>query len=166
MCFRILALAMSALAAMNIVAQNDPVVRTNALPRPATPATTNLFASTNTVRTTNLFAATNAIVRPIGLMEAIRLALTNNYDIRIESFSPKIAQTDLEAAKGAYDPVVSAAGSRTQEKTDTRDQRTDRFSVGLDQYLPTGGTIDFSVNANETGGNQFSPTNRVFRSGQ
>src|SRR5215212_2153842 len=135
---RILTGASIALATMNIFAQNDPVVRTNTLPRPATPATTNLF-TTNTVTTTNLFAPTNAVVRPLGLMEAIQLALTNNYDIRIESFSPKIAQTDLDAAKGAYDPVIGAAATHRQEKTDGRDTKTDSLSVGLDTYLPTGG---------------------------
>ena len=154
-----------ALAAMNVFAQNDPVVRTNTLPRPATPATTNLF-TTNTIAITNLFAPTNALPRPLGLMEAIQLALTNNYDIRIESFTPKIAQTDLDAAKGAYDPVLGASADHIQEKTDTRDTKTERLNVGLDAYLPTGGRINFGVDASEAGGNQFSPTNRVFRSGQ
>jgi hypothetical protein len=156
---RILASILTILAVMNISAQNDPVVRTNTLPRPATPATTNLF-TTNTVTTTNLFAPTNAITRPLGLMEAIQLALTNNFDIRIERFSPQIAQTDLDAAKGAYDPVLNASADHIQEKTDTRDSKTERLQVGVGAYLPTGGTVDIGVNASETGGTQFSPTNR------
>jgi outer membrane protein len=100
------------------------------------------------------------------LMEAIQLSITNNYDVRIESYNPRISEENVKAAKGAYDPVISATGDHTQSKTDTRDTKTERFDVGVTQYLPTGGTVDVGVNANETGGNQFAPTNRFTRSGQ
>lgn len=161
----ILASAIIGLAATTVFAQDDSGTKTNTIPRPSTPATTNLFA-TNGVMSKNLFAPTNATSRPLSLMEALQLAITNNFDVRIESFNPKISKQDVEAAKGAYDPVINATADHTQSKTDTRDAKTEHFDIGVSQYLPTGGTVDIGANANETGGLNFAPTNRFTRTGQ
>lgn len=131
--------------------------------QPATAATRNLF-TTNSVTGTNLFAGTNRITRALGLMEALQLALTNNFDVRIDRFNPAIAKTDVDAARGAYDPTISGALEHRQEQTDSRDAATESVSVGLNGVLPTGATYNFGINALETGGILF-PTNRLFRTG-
>src|SRR5437764_11436149 len=75
--------------AMRGALAQDQDVSTNAPSklRPATPATTNLFA-TNLVTGTNLFANTNGLTRGLGLLEAIRLSVSNNFDVRIDRFEP------------------------------------------------------------------------------
>jgi outer membrane protein len=156
---RMIALAASAAAAITIFAQTPPAET----PRPSTPATINLF-TTNSLVTTNLFSTANLPARPLGLLEALRLSLSNNFDVRIESFAPQISRTDVDAAKGVYDPVISANGDHSQSKTDTRDAKTERLGFGLDTYLPTGGTASLGVDATETGGT-LTPTNRAFRTG-
>jgi len=144
---RIFVGALIGLAVMEVFAQNEPQAAAR-LPS-ATPATTNLF-TTNSVQSTNLFAITNGTPRSVGLMESIRLALTNNFDVRIEGFNPQLAREDIEAAKGAYDPVISAGGDRTHAK-DARGVYADEDSVrvGLNGSLPTGTAYNLGLNAAE-----------------
>src|SRR5690349_10002684 len=78
-------------------AQDSTTSASSKLPA-ATPATTNLF-TTNIVSGTNLFANTNGVIRALGLFEAIRSAVSNNFDVRIERIEPLLAETDIEAAK-------------------------------------------------------------------
>jgi len=129
---------------------------------PATAATTNLF-TTNGVTTTNLFAATNGITRGLGLLEAIRMAVSNNFDVRIERFEPLLSETDIEAAKGAFDPVITASGQHSDTKIDGAHTRAETVNVGLNGRLPTGATYNVGVDAREnasrtTAGNVFSQT--------
>ncbi len=42
--------------------------------------------------------------RPLSLREALALALENNKDIEVARHNVKIAEFDLTAARGAYDP--------------------------------------------------------------
>jgi outer membrane protein TolC len=114
----------------------------------ATPATTNLF-TTNNVTGINLFANTNGILRRLGLMEAIRSAVSNNYDVRIERIEPQIAETDIESAKGVYDPVISASGNHVDAKVDGAHTRTETVGVGLNGRLPTGATYSLGVDTRE-----------------
>jgi outer membrane protein TolC len=50
------------------------------------------------------------------LANAIQLALQHNLDIEQERFGPKIARTDVEAARAEFDPVVGADASISQTK--------------------------------------------------
>jgi outer membrane protein TolC len=136
--------------ASNDLAQEQPA-STNApskLPA-ATPATTNLLI-TNIVTGTNLFATTNGLVRGLGLLEAIRSSLSNNFDVRLERYEPAIAETDVEAAKGAYDPTISASGQHSDTKSGGSHNRNESIKFGLDGRVPTGATYSVGVvNANE-----------------
>lgn len=114
----------------------------------ATPATTNLF-TTNIVTGPNLFANTNGIIRALGLIEAIRSAVSNNFDVRIERIEPQIAQTDIDAARGAYDPVISTSGEHRDTKVNGAHTRSETVGVGLDGRLPTGATYSLGVDARE-----------------
>jgi outer membrane protein len=137
------------LTALAAIAQ-EQAVSTNAANKlpPSTPATTNLFTS-NIVTGTNLFANTNGLTRTLGLMEAIRSAISNNFDVRIDRFEPELARTDIEAAKGAYDPVISAAGEHRDEKVVGAHTRTETVSAGLNGKLPTGATYNVGVDTRE-----------------
>ena len=47
--------------------------------------------------------------RPLSLREALALALENNKDIEVARHNVKIAEFDLTAARGAYDPRLSSS---------------------------------------------------------
>ncbi|HEV2883393.1 MAG TPA: TolC family protein [Pyrinomonadaceae bacterium] len=47
--------------------------------------------------------------RPLSLREALALALENNKDIEVSRHNVKIAEFDLTAARGAYDPRISSS---------------------------------------------------------
>jgi outer membrane protein len=54
--------------------------------------------------------------RPLSLREALALALENNKDIEVSRHNVKIAEFDLTAARGAYDPrLISSAYSERIE---------------------------------------------------
>jgi outer membrane protein len=155
---RIFAAALIGAVAVDCCAQQTqpaaaPTTNVVTRPAPATTATTNLLA-TNGVIGTNLFARTGA-VRPLGLMEAIQSSVTNNYDVRIDRLEPEISKADIQAAKGAYDPVVSASGQHREFKNASGRNKTENLSFGLNGELPTGTFYDFGVNAAETGSNPF-----------
>ena len=45
--------------------------------------------------------------QPLSLREALALALENNKDIEVARHNVKIAEFDLTAARGVYDPRIS-----------------------------------------------------------
>lgn len=47
--------------------------------------------------------------RPLSLREALAMALENNKDIEVERHNVKIAEFDLTATRGAYDPRLSSS---------------------------------------------------------
>ena len=47
--------------------------------------------------------------RPLGLREALALALENNKDIEVARHNVKIAEFDLQGSRGAYDPRFSSS---------------------------------------------------------
>jgi len=161
---RIFAAAMIGAAAAPVFAQNQPAVNSTAPGvRPATPATTNLFTTNTAPR--NIFAVTNGAHRALGLMEAIQLALTHNYDVRIDRLEPLIAHADLQAAEGAYDPVIGASAVHREEKTDEERAKSESLSIGLAGLTPTGTRYDVGVDALERRGRRFASTNGLFNSG-
>ena len=146
-----LAVALAASAASARAQAQNPAT-TNApskLPA-ATPATTNLL-TTNVLTGPNLFANTNGVIRALGLFEAIRSAVSNNFDVRIERIEPLLAETDIESAKGAYDPVISASGEHAESKSNGIRSKTDTIGLGLDGRIPTGASIGLGLdNLRET----------------
>jgi HAE1 family hydrophobic/amphiphilic exporter-1 len=156
---RILTLAAAFGAVCRVFAQVEPTAGpTNAVTRlpAATSATTNLMV-TNAIVKTNMFAKANSPQRALGLMEAIQLSLTNNFDVRIQQYEPALARSDIESAKGAYDPVISARGNHVESKTGIGWVKNETVSAGLTGELPGLGTIyDFGIRANEVGTHPFN----------
>ncbi|MGI8468849.1 MAG: TolC family protein [Pyrinomonadaceae bacterium] len=56
---------------------------------------------------------------PLSLQEAITLALQNNNDIDSSKISVKMAEFDLRAARGVYDPVISSQNYYERRTTPT-----------------------------------------------
>jgi len=108
--------------------------------------------------------------KPLTVREAIAMALENNKDIEVTRQNVKIAEFDLKAARGAYEPRF--AGQTYYEKTKnpvfsffaggpnfSLDQSNIVGNAGITGLIkPTGGS--FSVQANNT----RNTTNNIFTS--
>jgi outer membrane protein TolC len=86
------------------------------------------------------------------------MSVSNNFDVRIEQFEPLLSETDIESAKGAYDPVISASGTHSDTKTGVAHSRGETVNVGLNGRLPTGATYNVGVDASENASRTI-PTN-------
>jgi outer membrane protein TolC len=90
-----------------------------------------------------------AVAEPIRLSvdDAVRIAVERNLGLRVETYNPAIAATDIRRARSIYDPAFSAfldyrGGSRPAGPTSAFVDRTRIFDAdaSLDQLLPTGAT--------------------------
>ncbi len=152
---------------------NPPAVQTNQPARPASlPAQTNRAPGlrTNLVQTTSPLSGimatnkTNLVLRAISLEEATRLALENNFEIKIERYNPIISRNLLQAAYGVFDPAfTSFAGHRFQSRSPSFDPnlqftppgsttRTDSLNAGLGGLGPYGFSYDLLGNFSHTRG--------------
>jgi outer membrane protein TolC len=104
-------------------------------------------------------------VLELSLEDAVKRAMENNLDIKVDAYNPQSSAQAIRAAQGYYDPLLSAVlnkNSLTQPNSNvfTGGQKvtTDGgvWNFGLGQAVPTGG--DFSV----TFSNNKSDTNSVF----
>jgi outer membrane protein TolC len=100
----------------------------------------------------------------LSLEEAVRRALDNNLDIRVERYGPEASELAVEQALGAYDPALTATlsnTSRTDEATNVFagaaevDTDVRVWNLGLGQYLPSGATARLTLNNNRTGTNNI-----------
>ncbi|MGD9613733.1 MAG: TolC family protein, partial [Kiritimatiellia bacterium] len=62
--------------------------------------------------------------RNLTLADCVGLALENNLDLRIERISRAVAQQDVAAAQGGYDPNLTLSAKRTHEETAGSDAGT------------------------------------------
>ena len=97
-------------------------------------------------------------VRQLSLKEAIRLAVENNLDIRAELYNSAAAEADIHRSLGIYNPLLNLlvnyqysnapfANSVTTTQVVSRDM-TANFNAGVNQIVPTGGTIGLGFNNN------------------
>ena len=90
------------------------------------------------------------------LDEAVRLALVNSLDIRVASFEPAIARTDMVAAAAAFD--VTMFGSISHEKVDRRTAsqlrgskiRTMPIEIGGQKRTAYGAEVEMRWNVTRT----------------
>jgi len=93
----------------------------------------------------------------LSLQEAIRLALAHNPDVQIAGYEPLRAEADLVEARAVYDPTVFGTNQFGRNKRPIQStldtgavtdaaltEDTWKFSAGLRQRLPTGGTLSLS----------------------
>lgn len=95
----------------------------------------------------------------LSLDEAVERALENNIDIAVEKFSPETARENLRAAKGDYDPFLSAVidhndqtqpGSNAFTGGDQVTTQSQNWSASVSQQLPTGGGVSLTFNNRKT----------------
>lgn len=89
----------------------------------------------------------------LSLNDAIKLALERNLDLKVELFNPAIGEAEIRKSLGIYDPVLSAAVDYNRTTSPNTITFTpfvvDQFqaTAGVNQLLPTGGTIGASANS-------------------
>lgn len=96
----------------------------------------------------------------VGLNQSVRLAIRNNLDVELVSVDPLIAQKDLGAAWGAYDPEIFGEGGYVDSETPVAseliragvlNQRTWDGEAGLRGLIPwLGGGYSVSYAGAET----------------
>ncbi len=114
---------------------------------------------------------------PIGLNEAVQMALVRNRDIEVERINTQQAGYDVESAKGYYDvfinsshlfdkaivPVASALGGGANGRVETTTVSSD---LTLRKAFTSGGALEVGVqNARTTTDNVFTSVNPQFDTG-
>lgn len=107
---------------------------------------------------------------PVTLDEAVRSAIDNNLDLRVETYNPAIAETGVRRARAIYDTKLAAlvdyAGrdGKTTPLSDAVDRsRTFDFNVSADQLLPTGADVKLSYNNLRSADNLGTPLSRFWK---
>lgn len=106
-----------------------------------------------------------AQVRPISLHEAIQLALTENFAIAIDTYTPQVFRYNLRSAYGVYDPTFNIAAFRSFNSSrggvdpegielPSTEIESDSLSPSLSGYLPSGMTYEIS---SAVGERSFTP---------
>ncbi|HYJ92797.1 MAG TPA: TolC family protein, partial [Pyrinomonadaceae bacterium] len=108
--------------------------------------------------------------RPLTLSETLELALSNNKDIQVTRENIRIAQFDLAAARGVYEPRLSgqtyferATVPNVSFFTPTITKVTNKSIVangGLVAYIPQFGTV-FNASLNNTNLTSTNPINII-----
>ena len=79
----------------------------------------------------------------ITLEKATLLALENNWEFRVERFSPDIQRTYEESERAAFDPIVWAEGGWKRDRDKIYSVTTGPVvSTGVSEFLPTGTWLD------------------------
>jgi outer membrane protein TolC len=114
--------------------------------------------------------AVRAQERPVlelSLEEAVRRAMDNNLDIRVESYNPLFSAESVRGALGNYDPFFSSVldkNSRTTPQSNAFSGGTkvdtdgSTWNFGLGQYVPTGGSVSLAFNNSKTDTNSIFTT--------
>ncbi|WP_246125909.1 TolC family protein [Geobacter argillaceus] len=76
-------------------------------------------------------------------LAAVEMAIRRNIDVRNEALNAVMADTDAVRSRALYDPLLSTSASRAVSSFpgETFGVTSTNASVGLTQYLPTGGSI-------------------------
>lgn len=106
------------------------------------------------------------------LDEAVEIALRQNLGLSIQRFTRNRALLTVGRTLGIYDVLASANlyGEDTTSPTISRLQASEaneqRFSFGVNQLFPTGGTLNLGwTNTRQESDNPFATVNPGFRSG-
>jgi outer membrane protein len=97
---------------------------------------------------------------PLSLPDAIRLALANNQNIKVEAFAPEIARANVLSALGQFDPALNFDRSRSRGYVfpsvpvplASETLQSDDYSLSLGGILPTGLTYSVGGSAENANG--------------
>jgi outer membrane protein TolC len=108
----------------------------------------------------------------LSIDEAIRLALDNNQDIKVEAYAPQIARANVLSAYGQFDPALNFGRSYSRSfgypafpgPLAPTLAETDSYDLNLKGLLPTGLTYTIGGNATNERGfyNSFTPDYLTF----
>jgi outer membrane protein len=98
-----------------------------------------------------LVTTANADSTPLklSLKEAVKLALERNLDLKAELYNPAQAEADIRKSRSIYEPILKLDTFYQEQKKlslntvseENYEQTTFRVTPGVDQLLPTGGTL-------------------------
>jgi outer membrane protein len=127
---------------------------------------------------TNATASVAAKERPLSLEEAIRSALENNLDIKVQRFNPQIAEFNLRGSYAVYEPQLNLtaihtfnsrkSGSRTSEGIPLPDSEIENDILsgavlpGVSGIFPTGLGYNFRSSLNHQTFNQGPISDETF----
>lgn len=97
----------------------------------------------------------------LSLEEAIKIALENNLQIKIEKLSLNSFENNIRASKGVFDPLLGLDTQYSSTKSPSAwqlqgaeiyESKRRNFDLNLSQFLPTGGTlsVDWTNTRSET----------------
>lgn len=104
------------------------------------------------------------------LPQAIAMALAKNYAIRADAFTPRIAKTQVTAALGAFDPVITARAQRSENNNpqllspavdgaDSFRSVNETMNANVRELTPLGGIISLGASTERaygSGSDQYS----------
>lgn len=87
---------------------------------------------------------------------AIEMAIRRNLDVRNEALNSAMAEKDVARSRGMYNPILTASAGRTASSFpgETFGTTNTNASLGLTQYLPTGGSIAAATQSGYTNADQ------------
>ena len=86
------------------------------------------------------------------LVEAIRMAVEKNLELRVERYNPAQQEAEYRKSKGIYDPALQlqAEYSDARSYSASLEQKGAQLDAALSQLLPSGGTISLGFDNNFT----------------
>jgi len=100
--------------------------------------------------------APSAAIAPLTLEDCVKRALQNGFDVEIQRFTPAIAQSAVDVARGAFIPTLSLTGSQSHANTgpvgSAPGTKSDAglTNLGVTQLLSTGATASLSTGLNRS----------------
>jgi len=104
--------------------------------------------------------------RPLSLDDAVAIALRNNFGLQLQAYSVQLAKESVNAARGSFDPTLTASATRAVSQAATATSRLDgttvegprsdttTYSIGASERLaPTNGTLSLSTNTSRSATN-------------
>lgn len=105
--------------------------------------------------------------RRLSLRDAIRLAAERNLEVRAELYNPAMAEADLRASRGIYDPHLTLLTSYQESTTlpastllagaATNEQKVFKGNAGIKRLVPTGATVGALFNNTWNRNNATAP---------
>lgn len=80
----------------------------------------------------------------LSLMSALEMAISRNIDLRVEALNSSMSEIDAARSRGIYDPLLNASvtgGESVTTGTPLYKLKNMTATLGLTQYIPTGGSI-------------------------
>lgn len=93
------------------------------------------------------------------LKEAVKLAVERNLDVRAELYNPAAAEADMRGSMGIYNPLLTMLANYQESNTlpansfiiggvTVNRQDSLQYNAGINQLIPSGGTVGVALNNN------------------